>query len=61
MTLPQTILLASLAKCTMNAGTLAREAASWMQSQGISQIVVMKEERYLGMVHLHDCLREGLT
>jgi hypothetical protein len=32
-----------------------------MQEQGISQVVVMEGDTYLGMVHLHDCLREGLV
>ncbi|MEC8362163.1 MAG: KpsF/GutQ family sugar-phosphate isomerase [Bacteroidota bacterium] len=40
--------------------TLATEAAQWMQAQGISQVIVMDRETYLGMVHIHDCLREGL-
>ncbi|MEC7950469.1 MAG: KpsF/GutQ family sugar-phosphate isomerase [Bacteroidota bacterium] len=40
--------------------TLATEAAQWMQAQGISQVIVMDGETYLGMVHTHDCLREGL-
>ena len=40
--------------------TLATEAAQWMQAQGISQVIVMDGETYLGMVHIHDCLREGL-
>lgn len=53
--------LACPAPQTMKADILAREAASWMQRQGISQVVVVKEEQYVGMVHLHDCLREGLT
>ena len=40
--------------------TLATEAAQWMQAQSISQVIVMDGETYLGMVHIHDCLREGL-
>ena len=40
--------------------TLATEAAQWMQAQGISQVIVMDGETYLGMVHIRDCLREGL-
>ena len=31
-----------------------------MKTHSISQVVVMEGERYAGMVHLHDCLREGL-
>ena len=46
---------------TLDASTLATKAAQWMQEQGISQVVVMVDDSYLGMVHLHDCLREGLV
>ena len=27
----------------------------------IQEFIVMKDGEYLGMVHLHDCLREGLV
>ena len=40
--------------------TRATEAAKWMQSHSISQVIVMQNNAYLGMVHIHDCLREGL-
>lgn len=53
--------LASLSPKTLNSTTLATQAAQWMQEQGISQVVVMQGDSYLGMVHLHDCLREGLV
>ena len=53
--------LASLHPKSLPAETLAAQAASWMQQQGISQVVVMRGESYVGMVHLHDCLREGLV
>lgn len=44
----------------MQAHELAAHAVDWMKTRSISQIVVMEGERYAGMVHLHDCLREGL-
>lgn len=53
--------IASLSPKTLDADTLAAKAAHWMQEQQISQVVVMKDGEYLGMVHLHDCLREGLV
>lgn len=53
--------IASMSPRTLDANTLAAKAAHWMQDQQISQVVVMKEGVYLGMVHLHDCLREGLV
>lgn len=53
--------IASLSPKTLDADTLAAKAAHWMQEQQISQVVVMKDGAYMGMVHLHDCLREGLV
>lgn len=52
--------LASPSPKLLPSTTLATEAAQWMQSQGISQVIVMDGGTYLGMVHIHDCLREGL-
>lgn len=52
--------LASPHPHTMQSHELAAQAVSWMKTHSISQVVVMKEDHYLGMVHLHDCLREGL-
>ena len=49
-----------LPRC-FEADTLASTAAQWMQAQGISQVIVMQDDAYLGMVHIHDCLREGLV
>ena len=53
--------LASLSPQTLDASTLATVAAQRMQQQGISQVVVVRDGKYLGMVHVHDCLREGLV
>ena len=53
--------VASLTPKTLDASTLASKAAQWMQSQRISQVIVLHEGEYVGMVHLHDCLREGLV
>ena len=52
--------LASPSPKVLPSATLAKEAAQWMRTQGISQVIVMDGETYLGMVHIHDCLREGL-
>ena len=52
--------LASPSPKVLPSTTLATEAAQWMQAQGISQVIVMDGKTYLGMVHVHDCLREGL-
>ena len=53
--------LASRSPKVLEAYTLASTAAQWMQAQGISQVIVMQDDAYLGMVHIHDCLREGLV
>ena len=52
--------LASPSPKVLPSATLAKEAAQGMRTQGISQVIVMDGETYLGMVHIHDCLREGL-
>lgn len=40
---------------------LAIDALTLMRSNSISQLVVMDDGKYLGMVHLHDLVREGLV
>lgn len=40
---------------------LAIDALTLMRSNSISQLVVMGDGKYLGMVHLHDLVREGLV
>ena len=53
--------LASTEPKTMEASTLASHAAQWMQKHGISQVIVLDSGTYIGMVHIHDCVREGLV
>jgi arabinose-5-phosphate isomerase len=38
---------------------LAVNALDMMRKHEISQIPVVKEKKYLGMIHLHDLLKEG--
>ncbi len=45
---------------TLDAETLAVEAVDWMSRQKISQIIILRDGKYAGMVHLHDLNREGL-
>lgn len=45
---------------TMDTETLAVEAVDWMSRQKISQIIILSNGNYAGMVHLHDLNREGL-
>lgn len=46
---------------TIQPDTLAVEALEKMRQKSISQLIVVDQEnRYLGMIHLHDLVREGL-
>lgn len=44
---------------TIDADELAVNALDKMRKHEITQIVVVKDGKYLGMVHLHDLLKEG--
>jgi arabinose-5-phosphate isomerase len=39
---------------------LAVEALDIMRNHDISQLVVAKNETYLGILHIHDLVREGI-
>jgi arabinose-5-phosphate isomerase len=41
--------------------TLAVNALAMMRQHSISQLLVVEQGQYLGIVHLHDLLREGLV
>jgi len=45
---------------TLDAGTLAVEAAKVMSEKKISQIIVLENNSYAGMVHIHDLNKEGI-
>lgn len=45
---------------TIDSDTLASVAIEKMEANEISQLIVMEQGRYTGMVHLHDMLREGI-
>lgn len=40
--------------------TLAAEAAIIMQEKKISQIIICEDNQYIGMIHYHDCSKEGI-
>lgn len=40
--------------------TLAVDALRFMEIARISQIIVLDKNKYIGMVHLHDIIREGI-
>ena len=46
-------------KC-IDQAELALEALEMMKQNSISQLVVMNGKEYLGMVHIHDLMREGI-
>ena len=45
---------------TINADELAVDALDLMRKKSITQLVVVDNEKYLGFIHLHDLVREGL-
>lgn len=45
---------------TVQAGELAVNALQLMRQNNITQIIVMKKNKYAGIVHVHDLLKEGL-
>lgn len=45
----------------ITADTLAMEALGMMRNFSITQLVVVEDGQYQGIVHLHDLLREGLV
>jgi arabinose-5-phosphate isomerase len=45
---------------TIDGNELATEALALMRKHDITQLVVTKEGKYAGMLHLHDLVREGI-
>lgn len=45
----------------IKSNTLASEALNVMQKNNISQLLVMKKGEYIGIIHLHNILNEGLS
>lgn len=46
---------------TIEPEALAVDALDKMRKNQITQLVVAKKEKYLGIIHLHDLIREGLV
>jgi arabinose-5-phosphate isomerase len=44
----------------IDAYSLAAEALSLMKQNNITQLIVMKNKEYAGLIHLHDILKEGV-
>lgn len=45
---------------TIGADVLAIKAMEIMQDNGISQLLAMEKENYIGVVHLHNLIKEGI-
>lgn len=45
---------------TISTGVLAIEALELMQDKGISQLLVVDGKKYVGVVHLHNLIKEGI-
>jgi len=46
---------------TIDPNEMAISALKMMQDYSISQLVVTQNEQYLGMIHLHDLIKEGIV
>jgi len=46
---------------TIDAGELAVKALQIMQQNSITQLVVLNEKKVVGLIHLHDLLKEGIV
>jgi arabinose-5-phosphate isomerase len=44
----------------IGADALATEALDVLRSNNISQLVVIENDLYAGVIHLHDLIREGI-
>lgn len=51
----------SIAPKSITHDALAVKALELLRQYSITQLVVFKEERYVGMVHLHNLVKEGLV
>lgn len=45
---------------TINCDILVADALDIMRKNNITQILVVEDEKYLGVIHLHDILKEGI-
>ncbi len=45
---------------TIESNTLAIDALKIMKEKNITQLLVLKDNKYFGVIHLHDILKEGI-
>ncbi|MEA3503818.1 MAG: KpsF/GutQ family sugar-phosphate isomerase [Bacteroidota bacterium] len=50
----------SLSPKTVDSETLVSDTLDIMRSNDITQILITKDDKYVGVVHLHDILKEGI-
>ena len=48
------------APISISPNALAVDALALMEQKDISQIIVANESEYVGMIHMHDLMREGI-
>ncbi len=46
---------------TINPQALAVEALNMLRKHDISQLIVAEKDQYMGIIHLHDLIREGIV
>ena len=46
---------------TITPNSLAAEAVALMNDNRITSLLVVEEQRLVGLIHLHDCLRQGVA
>jgi arabinose-5-phosphate isomerase len=46
---------------TIDANELAVNALTLMREESITQLMVLENDKYVGVIHLHDLIREGLV
>lgn len=46
---------------TIDAEEFAASAMTLMQAKNITQLIVMKNENFVGFIHIHDLLKEGIV
>ncbi|PKO97372.1 MAG: D-arabinose 5-phosphate isomerase [Bacteroidetes bacterium HGW-Bacteroidetes-7] len=51
----------SLNPKTIDAGELAVKAFNLMETNKITSVIVMEGDKYMGLVHIHDIIREGIV
>ena len=52
--------IAHAAPITISPNALAVEALAIMEKNDISQLIVAADNKYLGMIHIHDLMKEGI-